>query len=230
MLPQGCFDEWLFRGLTIFGQSLPPPPRGVPPGQMLAGLCCREDHSPLNMSGMRGDADVRYSQEGVHGHRVDLKAVVLVNPHPGDKALQRSMEHLRPIESEGDLPDGAGHEKEGPSRPGEFLLKLVRAEVVLDGHPGVRTRFVLEVEASRMDGVLFYQNGSGIDHYGNRSTRPYPVSLPPASDAQMTGESGQGLLLGRTPAFPSDARAALRTATYRATPTPTAGSLAEQAG
>jgi len=68
----------------------------------------------------------------MHLHDFDLKAIASLPSHGLDAAIQRRVDRLLAIESEGGRPDGAGHEEEGPARSGEFLFELLRSEGVVD--------------------------------------------------------------------------------------------------
>lgn len=50
-----------------------------------------ENHALLDMARVRGNADVRYSQEGVCFHGFDLEAVAFLQPHSRNYTFQRQL-------------------------------------------------------------------------------------------------------------------------------------------
>src|SRR5947209_8534149 len=74
------------------------------------------------------------------------------------------MDHLCAIEAECYRPDRTGEVEECPPGGGEFVIELVRSEVVCDSHPGTRRRLVCYLKAGRPQSVLIDEDSSGSNH------------------------------------------------------------------
>jgi hypothetical protein len=145
-----------------------------------------EDHAFLNVTWMRGDSHVWHPQERVRRHIVDLNAIASLVFGVRDDALQRRMDHFRPIKAEGRRPDRAGHIEEGPSGDGKLLFEFGRREIVRYRHPCIRIRIIPKLKTLWAQSVLFDQNGSGVDfHVLPWMHEPHQCWLAPSSFWQL---------------------------------------------
>src|SRR4030095_8839939 len=108
-------------------------------------LLASEDQTSLNMTWVGGDADIRHPKERARRHVVNFETIALLKFRLCDEALERRMDHFCPIKTEGCGPDRTGQVKQCPSCRRKFLFEFVSSEIVLDRHPGIRIRLILEL-------------------------------------------------------------------------------------